>query len=46
MPVLSGCVDGYVYGSPNMTVEQINNTTGTVTYLYHDQKGSTRIGCS
>jgi RHS repeat-associated protein len=26
-----------------MTVEQINNTTGTVTYLHHDQAGSTRL---
>jgi hypothetical protein len=25
-----------------MTVEQINNTTGTVLYLHHDQQGSTR----
>lgn len=26
-----------------MNVEQINNTTGTVTYLHHDQAGSTRL---
>jgi len=26
-----------------MPVEQINNTTGTVTYLHHDQAGSTRL---
>jgi hypothetical protein len=26
-----------------MTVEQINNTTGTVLYLHHDQQGSTRL---
>jgi RHS repeat-associated protein len=26
-----------------MPVEQINNTTGTVTYLHHDQSGSTRL---
>jgi RHS repeat-associated protein len=26
-----------------MIVEQINNTTGTVTYLHHDQQGSTRL---
>jgi RHS repeat-associated protein len=26
-----------------MRVEQINNTTGTVTYLHHDQQGSTRL---
>ena len=26
-----------------MTFEQINNSTGTVTYLHHDQAGSTRL---
>jgi RHS repeat-associated protein len=26
-----------------MRVEQINNSTGTVTYLHHDQAGSTRL---
>jgi RHS repeat-associated protein len=26
-----------------MTVEQINNTTGAVEYLHHDQQGSTRL---
>jgi len=26
-----------------MTVEQINNSTGTVLYLHHDQQGSTRL---
>jgi RHS repeat-associated protein len=26
-----------------MTVEQINNTTGAITYLHHDQAGSTRL---
>ncbi len=26
-----------------MTVEQINTSTGTVTYLHHDQSGSTRL---
>jgi hypothetical protein len=26
-----------------MVVEQINNTTGTVFYLHHDQQGSTRL---
>jgi RHS repeat-associated protein len=33
----------YVYGRPGLTVEQINNSTGTVTYLHHDQAGSTRL---
>jgi hypothetical protein len=26
-----------------MPIEQINNTTGTVLYLDHDQAGSTRL---
>jgi hypothetical protein len=26
-----------------MIVEQINNTTGTILYLHHDQAGSTRL---
>lgn len=33
----------YVYGSSKPSIEQINNTTGTVTYLHHDQQGSTRL---
>jgi RHS repeat-associated protein len=33
----------YVYGRGEMSVEQINTTTGTVTYLHHDQAGSTRL---
>jgi RHS repeat-associated protein len=35
--------DFYVYGRSNLAVEQINNTTGTVQYLHHDQAGSTRL---
>jgi RHS repeat-associated protein len=33
----------FIYGQSELTVEQINNTTGTVTYLHHDQQGSTRL---
>jgi RHS repeat-associated protein len=33
----------FVYGPGNMPVEQINNTIGTVSYLHHDQAGSTRL---
>jgi hypothetical protein len=33
----------YVYGRPQTSVEQINNTTNTITYLHHDQQGSTRL---
>jgi RHS repeat-associated protein len=32
-----------IYGRRDITVEQINNTTGTVDYLHHDQQGSTRL---
>jgi RHS repeat-associated protein len=34
---------GYVYGPYETSIEQINNTTGTVEYLHHDQQGSTRL---
>lgn len=33
----------YVYGRRQTTIEQINNSTGTVMYLHHDQAGSTRL---
>jgi RHS repeat-associated protein len=32
-----------VYGRRRTSFEQINNTTGTVTYLHHDQQDSTRL---
>jgi RHS repeat-associated protein len=32
-----------MYGRCETTIEQINNTTGTVLYLHHDQQGSTRL---
>jgi hypothetical protein len=32
-----------MYGSRETTIEQINNTTGTVLYLHHLQQGSTRL---
>ena len=32
-----------MYGPDNLPIEQINNTTGTVLYLHHDQQGSTRL---
>jgi RHS repeat-associated protein len=35
--------DFYVYGRSNLAIEQINNSTGAVTYLHHDQQGSTRL---
>lgn len=33
---------GLMYGPPETSVEQINNTTEKVTYLHHDQQGSAR----
>ncbi len=33
----------FMYGQLETTIEQINNTTGTVLYLHHDQAGSTRL---
>jgi RHS repeat-associated protein len=35
--------NSYIYGPVELTIEQINNTTGTVIYLHHDQAGSTRL---
>lgn len=35
-------INSYVYGPNNMPVEQINSG-GTVSYLHHDQQGSTRL---
>jgi RHS repeat-associated protein len=32
-----------MYGPNQLPIEQINNTTGTVQYLHHDQAGSTRL---
>jgi RHS repeat-associated protein len=35
--------DVFIYGRSGTSIEQINNTTGTTTYLHHDQAGSTRL---
>ncbi len=35
--------NSYVYGPGGLPVEQIENSTGTVQYLHHDQQGSTRL---
>ena len=40
--ILSNGADSVVYGPGGMPVEQINSG-GTVTYLHHDQQGSTRL---
>jgi RHS repeat-associated protein len=41
--ILNNGTDSFIYGPDGMPIEQINNTTGTVTYLHHDQAGSTRL---
>ncbi len=41
--ILSDGTNSYIYGPGGLPVEQINNSTGTVTYLHHDQAGSTRL---
>jgi RHS repeat-associated protein len=33
----------FIYGPCRTTIEQINNSTGMVEYLRHDQQGSTRL---
>jgi RHS repeat-associated protein len=38
----STCIGGQTRGGEKI-FEQINNTSGTVTYLHHDQQGSTRL---
>ena len=41
--ILSDGTNSYIYGPGGLPVEQINNSTGAVTYLHHDQAGSTRL---
>jgi RHS repeat-associated protein len=41
--ILSDGTNSYVYGPGGLPIEQINNSTGTVTYLHHDQADSTRL---
>jgi RHS repeat-associated protein len=41
--ILSDGTNSYIYGPGNLPIEQINNSTGTTTYLHHDQQGSTRL---
>ncbi len=40
--ILSDGTDSYIYGSGGLPVEQVSSG-GTVTYLHHDQQGSTRL---
>jgi RHS repeat-associated protein len=41
--ILSDGTNSYIYGPGELPIEQINNSTGTVEYLHHDQQGSTRL---
>lgn len=41
--ILSDEVNSYIYGPDGLPIEQINNSTGTIEYLHHDQAGSTRL---
>jgi len=41
--LLSDGTNSYIYGPGGLPVEQINISTGTTTYLHHDQQGSTRL---
>jgi RHS repeat-associated protein len=40
--ILSDGTNSYIYGPGNLPIEQISSG-GTVTYLHHDQQGSTRL---
>jgi RHS repeat-associated protein len=41
--ILNDGTDSFVYGPGDVPVEQINNSTAAVSYLHHDQAGSTRL---
>lgn len=41
--LLSNGTYSFVYGPGGLPIEQINNSSGVVTYLHHDQQGSTRL---
>ncbi len=41
--LLSDGTNSYIYGPGDLPVEQINISTGAITYLHHDQAGSTRL---
>ena len=41
--ILNDGTNSHIYGPGGLPVEQINNSTGTVLYLHHDQQGSTRL---
>jgi RHS repeat-associated protein len=35
--------NSYIYGPGGLAIEEINNSTGAVLYLHHDQQGSIRL---
>jgi RHS repeat-associated protein len=41
--LLSDGTNSYIYGPGNLPIEQVNNSTGFVLYLHHDQQGSIRM---
>jgi RHS repeat-associated protein len=41
--LLSDQSNDYIYGPGAMALEQINTTTGIITWLHHDQQGSIRL---
>jgi RHS repeat-associated protein len=41
--ILSNGTYSFIYGPQGMPIEQINNTSGEVLYLHHDEQGSTRL---
>lgn len=41
--ILSDGTNSYIYGPGSLPIEQINNSTGAISYLHHDQAGSTRL---
>ena len=41
--ILDDGTNSYIYGPEGKPIEQINNSTGAVQYLHHDQQGSTRL---
>ncbi len=41
--ILNDGVNSCIYGPGGLPIEQINNSSGTVLYLHHDQQGSTRL---
>lgn len=41
--LLDDGANSYIYGPEGLPIEQVNNSTGAVVYMHHDQQGSTRL---